>query len=130
MTSAQWSRLKQASILFVGAACIAVLLFIAFEQKLDLFYTPAQAIEAQPVHEFRLGGVVDTGSIVHGDGLSVRFVVKDDKTKLDVDYSGILPDLFREEQTIIAVGKLDGERFVARQILAKHDENYKPRVLA
>jgi cytochrome c-type biogenesis protein CcmE len=80
---------------------------------------------------FRLGGLVEPGSLVHGDNLAVTFRVGDGTAELPVSYKGILPDLFREGQGIVAEGALDASGvFRADTVLAKHDENYMPRDVA
>ena len=76
---------------------------------------------------FRIGGMVEKNSVQKSpDGLKVDFIVTDTNKRLPVHFEGILPDLFREGQGIVAQGKLEGGRFVAREVLAKHDENYMP----
>ena len=101
--------------------------------SISFFYTPAQAAEAKPPvgRSIQLGGLVQPGSVVkHPDG-RVEFVVSDQLASTKVSYSGDLPDLFREGQGIVANGKLgpDGV-FAAREVLAKHDENYMPPEVA
>lgn len=106
------------------------LVLSAFQQNLVFFYTPTQVMagEAAKVRTFRLGGMVEGGSVQRlPDGLTVRFVVSDQVKRIPVEYKGILPDLFREEKGVVAQGKLaqDGT-FRADEVLAKHDENYMP----
>ena len=101
--------------------------------SISFFYTPAQAAEAKPPvgRSIQLGGLVQPGSVVkHPDG-RVEFVVSDQLASTKVSYSGDLPDLFREGQGIVATGafQADGD-FKAKQVLAKHDENYMPREVA
>ncbi|ABM94174.1 cytochrome c maturation protein CcmE [Methylibium petroleiphilum] len=110
----------------VGVA--AALVLNAFQSNLVFFYSPAQvaAKEAPVGRAFRLGGLVDGGS-VQRDGLVVRFVVTDTVKSIPVRYQGILPDLFKEGKGVVAQGQLgDDGVFVAREVLAKHDENYMP----
>jgi cytochrome c-type biogenesis protein CcmE len=114
-----------------GATALAV---TAFRQNMLYFFSPTQvaAGEAPVGHPFRLGGLVETGSVQRaGDGLTVRFVLTDTAERIPVSYTGILPDLFREGQGIVALGKLahDGT-FAADEVLAKHDENYMPPEVA
>jgi cytochrome c-type biogenesis protein CcmE len=110
----------------VGAASALVL--NAFNSNLVFFYTPSQiaANEAPQGRTFRVGGYVTEGSVVR-DGVTVRFVVTDTAQSVRVRYDGVLPDLFKEGKGVVAQGQLgaDGE-FVAREVLAKHDENYMP----
>jgi cytochrome c-type biogenesis protein CcmE len=101
----------------------------AFNQNLLYYYSPTQisAGEAPTARSFRVGGLVQNNSVKRQPGsLEVSFVLTDFQKEIPVSYTGILPDLFREGQGIIARGKLDGDRFVAEEVLAKHDENYMP----
>jgi cytochrome c-type biogenesis protein CcmE len=109
----------------VGAATALVL--NAFRSNLVFFYSPSQvaAQEAPADRTFRLGGLVQAGS-VQRDGVNVRFIVTDTATTVPVRYEGILPDLFKEGKGVVAQGRLDNGVFIAREVLAKHDENYMP----
>jgi cytochrome c-type biogenesis protein CcmE len=101
----------------------------AFNQNLLYYYSPTQisAGEAPTARTFRVGGLVQNNSVKREAGsLEVTFVLTDFQKEVPVSYTGILPDLFREGQGIIARGKLDNGRFVAEEVLAKHDENYMP----
>ncbi len=119
-------------ILFVVSilAMVTGLVLYALRQNISLFYTPAQIAngEASGKQLIRLGGMVVKGSIVRAsDDLSVQFELTDFKGKVTVNYRGILPDLFREGQGIVALGKLtDNQHFTAIEVLAKHDANYMP----
>jgi len=110
----------------VGVA--AALVLNAFSSNLVFFYSPSQvaANEAPAGRTFRLGGLVEAGSLQR-DGTRVRFVVTDTVRAVPVRYEGILPDLFKEGKGVVAQGRIlqDGV-FVAREVLAKHDENYLP----
>ena len=107
----------------------AGLVLFAFQDSLVFFYTPSDLVgkEVKPGQRVRLGGLVADGS-VEKDGTTVRFVVTDYSAELQVTYTGILPDLFRESQGVIAEGSLlpDGS-MEATSVLAKHDENYMPK---
>lgn len=120
-------------VLALGVLGIASALVLnAFRNNLVFYFTPTQVAAGEaPVNgAFRVGGLVEAGS-VKKDGLKVRFVVTDLSKQLTIDYEGILPDLFREGQGIVAQGKLiDGKHFVANQVLAKHDEKYMPPEVA
>lgn len=117
-----------AAVALLGGA--AALVLSAFQSNLVFFFSPTQvyAKEAPGEKNFRLGGMVEEGSVrKEGDGLTVRFVVTDTAQHVPVVYKGILPDLFREGKGVVAEGKLDSRGvFVANQVLAKHDENYMP----
>ncbi|MEH0198514.1 cytochrome c maturation protein CcmE [Caulobacter sp. CCNWLY153] len=127
---------RRLTILLAIAPVVALAVGLALygmRDSISLFYTPAQAQEAQvPAgRKVQLGGLVQAGSVVkHPDGL-VEFTVADQKTTSKVRYQGDLPDLFREGQGIVATGAFDeGGVFVAKQVLAKHDERYMPREVA
>ena len=115
-----------AGVLLVLAA-IAALVLNAFQSNLVFFYSPTQvaAKEAPQGRTFRLGGLVEKGSVKR-DGLVVSFVVTDTAQSIPVRYEGILPDLFKEGKGVVAQGQLHEGVFVAREVLAKHDENYMP----
>jgi cytochrome c-type biogenesis protein CcmE len=115
----------------VGLAAIAVaaaLVLDAFRNNLVFFFSPSQIVnkEAPASRVFRLGGLVQAGSLVRGvDGLTFRFTVTDTVTTIPVIYRGLLPDLFKEGRGCVAQGKLHSDGvFYADQVLAKHDENY------
>ena len=109
----------------VGAA--AALVLNAFQSNLVFFYSPSQIAskEAPTGRTFRLGGLVEAGSVKR-DGVAVSFVVTDTAKSVPVRYNGILPDLFKEGKGVVAQGQLRDGTFEAREVLAKHDENYMP----
>ena len=109
----------------VGA--VTALVLNAFQSNLVFFYTPSQiaASEAPSGRTFRVGGLVLAGS-VQREGVLVRFTVTDTAQNVPVEVSGILPDLFKEGKGVVAQGKLEGGVFRAKEVLAKHDENYMP----
>lgn len=119
-------------VLFIlGGVALAVgLALYALNQNLNLFFSPEQVVSGEaPVDQrMRLGGMVVEGSVQRApDSLKVRFDLTDYKGVVTVEFEGILPDLFREGQGIVALGRLDAQRrFVAEEVLAKHDENYMP----
>jgi len=105
----------------------------AFNQNLLYYYSPTQvhAGEAPESRSIRVGGLVENGSLKRESGsMEVNFTLTDYQQTVPVSYTGILPDLFREGQGVIARGKMDGNRFVAEEVLAKHDENYMPPEVA
>ncbi|GMV46575.1 MAG: hypothetical protein AMXMBFR66_19730 [Pseudomonadota bacterium] len=120
-------RLAIVGGLVVAVGAIAALVLNAFQSNLVFFYSPTQVVakEAPSGRTFRIGGLVQTGS-VKVDGTQVQFVVTDSAQSVPVRYTGILPDLFKEGKGVVAQGQLQGEVFVAREVLAKHDENYMP----
>jgi len=106
---------------------IVALVLNAFQSNLVFFYSPSQvsANEAPSGRTFRVGGLVEAGS-VKVDGTQVQFVVTDTAATVPVRYQGILPDLFKEGKGVVVQGQLQDGVFVAREVLAKHDENYMP----
>jgi cytochrome c-type biogenesis protein CcmE len=127
-------RLLTVALVLTGVALAVGLALQAFEENLLFFYSPTQVLagEAPEGRTFRLGGLVTDGSMYREPGeLKVRFTVTDNNNSLTVFYEGVLPDLFREGQGVIANGTLqpDGS-FRAEEVLAKHDENYMPPEVA
>lgn len=117
-----------------GVATATVLGLTAFEENLLYFYSPTQVKtgEAPQTQTFRVGGLVVDGSVKRvPDSLTVQFEVTDNEESMAVEYTGILPDLFREGQGIVAMGSFGpGGNFVADEVLAKHDEKYMPPEVA
>ena len=127
------ARHKRAMFIVTGLAGLAIaigLIANAFNQNLVFFFSPSdvQAKQAPINKDFRLGGLVQEGSLQReDDGLTVHFVVTDNAHHIPVTFTGILPDLFREGQGVVAQGKLaDNGTFMAKEVLAKHDESYMP----
>ena len=127
------SRHKRAAFIIGGLAALAIaagLVLQAFNQNLVFFFTPTQVAqnEAPQGRTFRIGGLVETGSVKRQpDGVTVRFVVTDTAKSIPVVYRGALPDLFREGKGVVTQGKLEQDGlFHASEVLAKHDENYMP----
>jgi len=128
---------KQRRLTIIGGSLIvlgiaAALVLNAFRSSIVFFSTPSMVAKQHiaPGTQFRLGGVVQPGSFKRGNGLSASFEVSDGNAKLPVDYTGILPDLFREGQGVVAEGTLDASGvFRADTVLAKHDERYMPKAV-
>ncbi len=126
---------KQRRLALIGTslavlAVAAALVLGALRDSIVFFNSPTDIAEKHPApgSRMRIGGLVKPGSIERGDNLLVRFAVTDGKTDIAVRYQGIVPDLFREGQGVVAEGKLDtGGVFAADTVLAKHDERYMPR---
>jgi len=126
-------RMTFVAVLVAGVAIAITLALQAFNENLLYFFSPSQvkAGEAPVDHSFRLGGLVVEGSVDRdADSLKINFDLTDTAETISVQYEGILPDLFREGQGIVATGKIVGNLFVADQVLAKHDENYMPPEVA
>jgi len=123
-------RMVTVVAILAGVGIAATFALQAFNKNLLYYYSPTQisAGEAPSSRTFRVGGLVENGSVKREPGsLEVHFMLTDYNKQIGVSYTGVLPDLFREGQGIIARGKLtDGGEFVAEEVLAKHDENYMP----
>lgn len=120
-------------------ACLAVLgvavglVLFALDDSIVFFYSPSDVAEKQisAGQRFRLGGLVEEGSVKRGEGAFVKFAITDTAKSISVSYNGVLPDLFREGQGVITEGKLGSDGvFAADNVLAKHDENYMPPEVA
>jgi cytochrome c-type biogenesis protein CcmE len=127
-------RLWIVSLVVVAVCGATALALAALNQNLQHFYSPSdvKAGMAPAQRNFRLGGLVEEGSVARaGDSLKVRFLVTDRFEKTPVEFEGILPDLFKEGQSVVATGTLRGDgTFAAHEVLAKHDENYMPKEVA
>ena len=126
---------RQQRMLAVGSSAFgliiaAILTFKAFEENMMFFINVTDVVENNKApldRDFRVGGLVVENSLIRMEGnLTVNFVITDNRNVLDVQYTGVLPDLFREGQGVVALGRLKGNIFSAETILAKHDENYMP----
>ncbi len=114
-------------LILTGIGVSVGLTLKALEKNINLFFSPSQIASGEvPGHiNFRVGGMVVIGSVERNpDNLEVTFDLTDTAEAITVAFSGILPDLFREGQGIVALGSMQGDRFIADQVLAKHDENY------
>ena len=142
MTKRQ-NRMVLVGLLVAGVFLAGYLGIKAFSENLLYFYTPSDVLEGKAPNDksFRIGGLVEDGSVKR-DGMLVKFSVTDNAESIDVIYEGILPDLFREGQGVVASGSIDKEcskgwvgmkcnrTFIANEVLAKHDENYMPPEVA
>lgn len=130
------NRMYLAIAVLVGMAVTISLVLYALRSNIDLFYTPGEIvygkgedkIKPEPGQRLRIGGMVMTGSVKRDpESLKVSFKVYDARAAIDVHYEGILPDLFREEQSVVAQGVFEENNVInAKEVLAKHDENYMP----
>jgi len=121
--------------LMVAAVAVAAgFILSAFNSNIQLFFSPSEVAQGKVPEgaEFKVGGLVAVNSVKRiGDGLTVEFELTDNGESIPVQYTGILPDLFREGQGTVSVGKLDENGvFIANKVLAKHDENYMPPEVA
>lgn len=134
MTPTRKRRLVALLLILAGVGVASTVAFYSLQENLLYFQSPSD-LAMQPIppgRQFRLGGLVKPGSVTRSEGgLGTRFVVTDGPQEVEVEYVGILPDLFREGQGVIARGALDGDGlFEASEVLAKHDENYMPPEVA
>jgi cytochrome c-type biogenesis protein CcmE len=125
---------KQRRIQVIALAAVALigatgLVGYAMQDGINYFRSPSQVMTEPPREgeTFRIGGLVVEGSIKRGHGTEVAFAVTDTNATVPVRYTGILPDLFGEGQGMIALGSMEGDTFVATEVLAKHDETYMPK---
>ena len=129
MNAKKKRRLAFAAALVAVGAMLAVLIRYGLGQNIMYFHSPADVAAGQ-VSEgvaFRLGGLVEKGSVSHGAGAEVKFRVTDGKGSVRADFVGVLPALFREGQGVVATGAMDAHgTFIANEVLAKHDEKYMP----
>lgn len=123
---------RRIQVLAVAAVALVVatgLIGYALRDGINYFRSPAQVAESPPGPNevFRIGGLVEEGSLVRGQGETITFSVTDGGATIPVTYTGVLPDLFKEGEGVVATGKLEGGVFKASEILAKHDETYMPK---
>ncbi|NND00959.1 MAG: cytochrome c maturation protein CcmE [Gammaproteobacteria bacterium] len=134
MSPTQKRRFSIVALIIFGVSLATFFALQAFNANIEYFLTPKQINngEFQQGQRYRLAGLVKKGSLITAaDGITRRFEVTDCQSDVTVQYTGILPDLFREGQAIVATGLLDSERvLIAGQVLAKHDENYVPNEAA
>tara|TARA_R110000868_G_scaffold276872_2_gene536649 strand:- start:631 stop:1095 length:465 start_codon:yes stop_codon:yes gene_type:complete len=116
----------------LGLGAGVALVLTALQDDIVFFFSPTEIAERSPSPDVRIrvGGLVEAGSVVH-EGETIRFSVTDTSKSLNVSYTGLLPDLFREGQGVVAEGHVNADGvFIASNVLAKHDENYMPREVA
>ncbi|RZZ81065.1 cytochrome c maturation protein CcmE [Pseudoxanthomonas winnipegensis] len=126
-------RLLLVCALLVAAGLATALVAAALSRNANYLFTPGEVLAGQAGDHarFRLGGMVERGSFQRAQGsMEAHFRVTDGDAQLPVVYTGILPDLFREDQAVVATGSMQGGRFVATEVLAKHDETYMPKEVA
>ena len=121
-------RIQVIVIMAVALVLSTFLIGYALRDGINFFRSPTQVVEDPPSSSevFRIGGLVEVGSLVRGQGETIQFVVTDGGASIPAIYSGVLPDLFEENQGMVGTGRLINGVFEATEILAKHDENYMP----
>ena len=121
-------RIQVIILTFIALGLSVALIGYGLRDGINYFRSPSQVLEnpPDPSEVFRIGGLVEEGSIIRGGGKGVQFIVTDTNARVLVEYSGILPDLFAENQGMIGTGKYINNIFQASEILAKHDEKYMP----
>ena len=122
-------RVQVLALAAVSLVAATALIGFAMKDGINYFRAPSQiaANPPPPTETFRIGGLVEEGSLMRGQGKAVTFSVTDGGASVKVSYTGILPDLFEENQGMVGTGKLQDGVFIASEILAKHDETYMPR---
>jgi len=134
MNPTRKKRIILLSAMLVGVGAAVGFALYAFNQNLMFYFSPTEVVQGKVTGDsrFRLGGIVVEGTLKREEkGLLVKFDLTDGANTVKVEYEGILPDLFREGQVILAKGQLgEGKAFVADEVLAKHDENYMPPEVA
>ena len=122
-------RIQIIVLAFVALGLTTALVGYAMRDGINFFRSPSQVAQQAPGPNevFRLGGLVEDGSILRGQGETVRFRVTDGGATVPVEYTGVLPDLFSEGQGMVGTGRLINGTFIATEILAKHDETYMPK---
>ena len=109
------------------SAFAVALVLIALDENIIYFYSPSEVNQSEAATLLRVGGLVKDGSLKIDNNLGIKFIIEDNIAEVSVIYNGILPDLFREGQGVIAEGKFIDNFFIANEIVAKHDENYMPK---
>ena len=109
------------------SAFAVALVLIALDENIIYFYSPSEVNQSEAANLIRVGGLVKDGSLKIDNDLGIKFIIEDNIAEVSVIYNGILPDLFREGQGVIAEGKFIDNYFIANEIVAKHDENYMPK---
>ena len=134
MNAVRRKKLMWVLFTLIGAAIAVALVIYAIGQQTDYYFDPTAIAQGEAPQDKRIraGGMVVAGSVQRApsDPLSIEFAITDFKSTVPVTYKGILPDLFAENSGVVATGKMQGETFVAGEVLAKHDENYMPPEVA
>ena len=132
MTPRRKQRLLLIGLAVAGVAVAVTFALRAFRENLTYFFSPTQVAAGEaPARTFRLGGLVLEQSVAREPGsLTVQFVVSDYAHEIPVQYTGVLPDLFKEGKGVVVRGQLAGGQFIAEEVIAKHDENYTPPEVA
>ncbi len=122
-------RIQVIVLAFAAIAISTALVGYAMRDGINFFRSPSQVLQDPPQsgEVFRLGGLVEKGTLVRGQGETISFSVTDTKITVPVRFTGVLPDLFEEGQGMVGTGAMEGDTFVATEILAKHDESYMPK---
>jgi cytochrome c-type biogenesis protein CcmE len=122
-------RIQIIILAFVALALSTALIGYAMKDGINFFRSPSQIVSDPPAagEVFRVGGLVEVGSLTRDQGETVRFRVTDTAETVEVEYTGVLPDLFAEGAGVVALGQMQDQVFVAQEILAKHDETYMPK---
>lgn len=122
-------RIQVIILMFIALGLSVALIGYGLRDGINYFRSPSQVLQdpPDPSEIFRIGGLVETGSIVRSSGQVIKFIVTDTNARVQVEFNGILPDLFAENQGMIGTGNYINNTFQAYEILAKHDEKYMPK---
>ena len=122
-------RVQVIALAFVASIGSAALIGYGFQDGINFFRSPSQVLSdpPKPGEVFRLGGLVEEGSLQRSQSETIAFAVTDTSTSIPVRFKGVLPDLFAEGQGMVGTGQMEGDTFIATEILAKHDETYMPK---
>ncbi len=122
-------RIQVIMLTFVALVLATIVIGYTLRDGINFFFSPTQVVESPPppTEVFRIGGLVEEGSLIRGQGETVRFNVTDGASSIPVEYTGILPDLFKQGEGMVGQGSYVDGIFVATEILAKHDETYMPK---
>jgi len=122
-------RIQILAVAGVALALSTALIGYGMRDGINFFRAPSQVLAEppKPGEVFRLGGLVETGTLVRGQGEEITFKVTDGGASVPVKFTGVLPDLFGEGKGMVGTGEMQGDTFIAKEILAKHDENYMPK---
>lgn len=122
-------RIQVIMLTFVALVLATIVIGYTLRDGINFFFSPTQVVESPPppTEVFRIGGLVEEGSLIRGQGETVRFNVTDGASSIPVEYTGILPDLFKQGEGMVGLGSYVDGIFVATEIFAKHDETYMPK---
>ena len=131
MQKAKKQRILFVALIFIISIIALLLIIVNFRNNIVFFYSPTELLQPEIGKKtskeiFRVGGLVKKGSVSKINSIESDFIISDNKNEIKVYYKGILPNLFREGQGVVAKGRMEDDIFIASELLVKHDENYMP----